>query len=330
MPEKQSTGMMPELNWMRGIGAMMIMLYHHTTRYQELVGHLFPWQFHLPWGCDAVSLFFVLSGFLTVWTLSERTKAITFAKKRVLRIYPMYWVAILVTSMAMPLLLPEKSLGIGKILGNFLIFHKYLGIPSVDGAYWTLAVEMLFYIYVFLVLLLKWQNGLKWLLLLGTGVSAVYLFGFSGTEQTLVAKLLGFAVMDQYGILFFAGGFLAGISKDKKDYVNWCGLAACLLLSVLHHRAGYLWMLLIFTGVILVRVFFGRGRYGACLEKLDRYLPLSYLARISFPLYLTHQNIGRGIIRKMEQAGADNEFLILLVTCGICILLADVLHRCVG
>ena len=328
MNHMKTNRIMPELNWLRGIGALLIMLYHHTTRYEEVVGHAFAWQFQLRWGCDAVCLFFVLSGFLTVWMLSQNTTAMNFAKKRVIRIYPMYWVAILVTSAVMLLIMPERVLSITKILGNFLIFHRYLGIPSVDGVYWTLAVEMLFYLYVFAVLLLKLQKHIRWFLLLGTAASAVYLVGFAGMEETFVGKILGFAVMDQYGVMFFAGAFLAQIGKNKRDLVSWIGFACNLMLSILCHRSGYTMMLLICAAVILARLFAGQKQgYALFLEKWDRRLPLTYLAKISFPLYLTHQNIGRAMIQKMEQAGIQSELLILLSVCAACILLADLLHR---
>ena len=48
-------------------------------------------------GWCGVDFFFVLSGFLMIWTYNERTSPIAYVKKRFIRIYPVYWMYTLVT-----------------------------------------------------------------------------------------------------------------------------------------------------------------------------------------------------------------------------------------
>ena len=56
------------LNYIRGIGAILVMLYHYTTRYLDVMYDMGAESSRIGiwWGCWAVSIFFILSGFLTV------------------------------------------------------------------------------------------------------------------------------------------------------------------------------------------------------------------------------------------------------------------------
>lgn len=73
-----------ELDAFRGIAAILVMLYHYTTRYNQSIGHVKPYPVNVPWGFMAVSVFFIISGFLTIMNLRENETALTFAYKRVI------------------------------------------------------------------------------------------------------------------------------------------------------------------------------------------------------------------------------------------------------
>jgi peptidoglycan/LPS O-acetylase OafA/YrhL len=62
-----------ELDALRGIAALMVVLYHYTTKYQELYGHTGATLIDLRAGRNGVQLFFAISGFVIFMTL-ERTK----------------------------------------------------------------------------------------------------------------------------------------------------------------------------------------------------------------------------------------------------------------
>ena len=69
------------LNVIRGVSALMIMFYHYTTQYDNSIGHLVRYSVTVPWGCYAVYTFFMLSGFLTVYSCKEDANAVSFLKK---------------------------------------------------------------------------------------------------------------------------------------------------------------------------------------------------------------------------------------------------------
>lgn len=66
------------LNVLRGISALLIVLYHYTVQYEKSIGHLLPYAVTIPWGCYAVNTFFMLSGFLTVYTCAGGVDALRF------------------------------------------------------------------------------------------------------------------------------------------------------------------------------------------------------------------------------------------------------------
>lgn len=68
------------LDVIRGFSALLIVLYHYTTQYDISIGHIVPYAVKVPWGCYAVYTFFLLSGFLTVYSYKEKTTPLAFLK----------------------------------------------------------------------------------------------------------------------------------------------------------------------------------------------------------------------------------------------------------
>jgi exopolysaccharide production protein ExoZ len=113
-----------------------------------------------------VDIFFVISGFIMVYTTRRKagTKdALTFIKRRVLRIYPLYWVW---TSSLLALWLGGVAERLWHYSAKYLIC-SYLLIPSFNGMYfqpllgqgWTLSFEMFFYLVFGCAILLKLTSG---------------------------------------------------------------------------------------------------------------------------------------------------------------------------
>ena len=53
--------------------------------------------------------------------------------------------------------------------------------------------------------------------------------------------------------------------------------------------------------------------------------PFEYIAVISYPLYLIHQNVGYGFIRHMQRMNI-NDNIILAVTCCIMVFIGALIH----
>jgi peptidoglycan/LPS O-acetylase OafA/YrhL len=131
----------------RGIAALAVVLEHGSE-------HLFPGYLkaansYFTLGVFGVSTFFLVSGFIIPVSI-ERHRALSgFWQARVFRLYPMYWFSIfaglaLQFSAGVPLMFgahPWRG-----ILVNMTMFQSFVGVPNLSGLYWTLTMEMIFYL----------------------------------------------------------------------------------------------------------------------------------------------------------------------------------------
>ncbi len=86
-----------ELDALRGLAALGVVLYHFLTRFQEMYGreHLAFWDFNV--GGYGVWLFFMLSGYVIFMTLDRTRSLFDFAVGRASRLFPTFWVAVAVS-----------------------------------------------------------------------------------------------------------------------------------------------------------------------------------------------------------------------------------------
>ncbi|MET0194492.1 MAG: acyltransferase, partial [Hyphomicrobiaceae bacterium] len=158
-PAPSRRGRLTELDALRGIGALCVLVFHYSTRFQELFRQTAHVPFSFPGGNYRVLLFFVISGFAIFFTLDRIATVSDFVVNRFARLYPAYLVAMLLT-LSIEYLAQAWQLLIapGAILANITMLQGFAFIPEVDGAYWTLTVEIAFYFCM--VSLWKWI-GLK-------------------------------------------------------------------------------------------------------------------------------------------------------------------------
>lgn len=118
------------------------------------------------YGYLGVELFFVISGFVIL--MSARSGVLRdFVVSRFVRLYPAFWVCCTLT-LAVAWLIPDPHPAYqftgAQYLVNMTMFSGFVGVPSIDGAYWSLFVEMRFYLMVAAVLALGWMGRIETLL----------------------------------------------------------------------------------------------------------------------------------------------------------------------
>ena len=153
---------LPSLQILRGIAALLVLLFHITEQYQERFGNSFSWGLFRRGWCG-LDLFFVLSGFIIGHIhgddLDRAGSLRPYIFKRLIRIYPFSW-CVLSGAIAGGFILPqfasdrERSLEV-LLRSWFLIPGR--GLP-VLGVAWTLCHEMFFYA-VFAIML---SVGRQW------------------------------------------------------------------------------------------------------------------------------------------------------------------------
>lgn len=93
-------------------------------------------------GKIGVVIFFLISGYLIPTSLSkEKSSLATFWVTRFFRLYPMYWASIIISIFVL------NKIDITQILANITMFQSILGERDILGVYWTLIIEMFFYIF---------------------------------------------------------------------------------------------------------------------------------------------------------------------------------------
>jgi exopolysaccharide production protein ExoZ len=131
--------MISNLQVLRGLAALAVVFYHTAFTFNGGVHTDF----------QAVSVFFVISGFIMTYITREDTSQ--FLQQRVIRIVPLYWLCTL-AAIAPSMLKGSGRLWEDSFLGN--IVNSLLFIPYRDGAGdmhpllavgWTLNLEMFFY-----------------------------------------------------------------------------------------------------------------------------------------------------------------------------------------
>jgi peptidoglycan/LPS O-acetylase OafA/YrhL len=86
-----------ELDGLRGLAALSVVLYHYTYMYNQFFGHRTKPLATFSRGMFGVDLFFIISGFVILMTVSRADNVLDFVVSRLSRIYPVYWVAIAFT-----------------------------------------------------------------------------------------------------------------------------------------------------------------------------------------------------------------------------------------
>jgi len=100
-------------------------------------------------GKFGVVIFFMISGYLIPSSIKiEKNGLKKFWVSRFFRLYPMYWISILI---AITLMNFDKN----TILFNLTMFQSLFGYKDILGVYWTLIIEMFFYIFCSILLILK-------------------------------------------------------------------------------------------------------------------------------------------------------------------------------
>ncbi|GAA2690341.1 acyltransferase family protein [Actinoplanes palleronii] len=325
------------LDGLRLVAALMVVLYHYAglPRVASVwdvpsIVHAFPDLSRIAsYGWLGVELFFLISGFVICMSSWGRDAG-AFARSRIVRLFPAYWAAVLITVAVTAIWSEPRPLTANwsEILTNLTMLPKPLGVPQVEGVYWTLWVEARFYLlFAFLV---WWGLTTRRVLVFGYGWLIVATYAVEAESP-----LLSTIVMPDYAA-FFAGGigfFL--IHKFGSDLKFW-GLVGFSWLIAQHNT--YDMVLLVnrpmprpmsaTAGVLLVTVFYVLMA-GVALGWFRRVTWgwLTTAGLLTYPFYLLHEKIGWVLIHQMRDLRP--RYLTLMITVAVMLVAAWLLHRLV-
>jgi peptidoglycan/LPS O-acetylase OafA/YrhL len=92
-----------------------------------------------------IDLFFIISGFVIALSVSNKSVSYFF-KSRVVRLFSVYWLCAFITYMVTVFFgAPRFHATLGQFLFNLTLLQDFFDVERLDGAYWTMSVELRFY-----------------------------------------------------------------------------------------------------------------------------------------------------------------------------------------
>lgn len=331
---------MRALDGLRIIAALVVCLYHYAGRggtvseaWGRSPGELFP---HLSdvaiYGNFGVQLFFVISGF--VICMSGWGKSVAeFFRSRVSRLYPAYWVAIvLVTGAAVVMPSVVRHLRPDEILVNLTMLQQPVGARRVLGVCWTLWVELRFYL--LFALFVVWK---------GADYRRVVAFCCLWTVAVVLAPvarlpLLDELVMTEYAPYFIGGLALYLIHRYGSDLLLWGIVAMSWLLAQrftteglwnwhsaaageLPHRQPY-----VVTGIVTLS-FAAVAAVALGWLRWANWRWLTVAGAVTYPFYLIHEHLGWFAIAVFRHRLGLTPRETLPATVAVMLALAWLMHR---
>lgn len=297
----------PLLDGLRFFAAFWVMNFHYLF--------VFTLSSDLDWyryGNLGVQLFFIISGFVIIQSTKGKTLG-EFAKSRFIRLFPLFWILCTFTyllTLVVPLS-PDINLSeyfismtmFGDIINAFT--DNQLGL--VDPSYWTLTVELIFYIAIGVFTYFFSHNKIRYFLffwLLFSVLAFVYKI-----DHNFFIKL---GLVRHASYFIFGGALALIIAKQTKSvfekYFDYILLFTSAIYSVyihpkaipsygnIHHLDNTIvtGLLISFFLLVIILVHISKHVTNSKLIKL-----LAILGGLSYPLYLLHQTIGNTVINYM-------------------------------
>jgi len=280
---------LPQIDSLRAFAVLGVLVHHFLP-----LAKLLPEDF-LTLGLLSVRFFFTLSGFLITGILVRGQSLGTFYFRRAIRIFPAYYLCLLVVSLLGAPDARRFFVWHAFYLSNVL-FTFYPGSGQATGHFWTLAVEEQFY-FVWPWLVLSIPVKQVWKLAVGAILCTVVfktVIAFT-LGAHLAGGLLPFACLDSLGF----GALLACFAHDTKlkpyRRLFMRGALALGVFIVLCQFSMYMigWGTRVFystayLGVSLIFVWLVGKAADGKLWKIIEARPLLYTGKISYGLYLWH------------------------------------------
>ena len=338
-------GRLAYIDSLRAISAMLVLWTHVGQVFVDLSAatKASSWVYDLAFrtaaGRAGVVTFFAISGFVIPFSikLGRSHPVREFALTRFFRLYPAYWLSIPLGIFLCELLW-GRSFTVGEFLVNLTMLETFFDVKPAIGLYWTLAVELVFYVCCIVLVLTGNMTNYRRiaalvLVLLAAHVLPVVLTARNGMSQWLVPTFwcLHIAIMF-WGTLYRAHQRGDATSRFETFCVH--GVAAFLI--VIYP--------LLFTGVFGISSGFTIGYalgvllfiVGTRFVRVE-WRPLAWIGLISYSIYLLHPVVHSPVLYGLKKLPADSWWrswhlgfyvlAMLLLTIGVSALVYYLVER---
>jgi len=174
------------LDILRGAAILMVMAAHFLPALFENLNCRPVWSL----GGAGVLLFFYLSGFLIFRNVQKQPSGI-FLLRRFFKLFPAYWVNIAIIFLAAGIFHAGEMTDPKTLLSNIFLVQEFTHSNLLNGVYWTLQIEVKFYIVIALFVYCFGSRKIYWLLGVLLLVNMALLPGM-GRGSTLLTYLSAF------------------------------------------------------------------------------------------------------------------------------------------
>ena len=286
-----------QIEGLRAIGVIMIVLFHYIYRFNELYGDASAFSVLSQWGSIGVGLFFMMSGYFIFGGSHKAYETLfQYYRRKIGRLYAPYLPAIIVIFLATSVAkLPGRTTTVFDLFLNVVLINGFIGTPYVDTAHWYLTYLIAFIVIAGIVKYSKIKETYAipvWILFSYIIRAPIGRLGMpSGVEHFL-------HIISGGGNLypFILGAVIYELKKEKSFLEKGVLLLSAIFtiynIIVLYNKVAAGWII-VFALVFLLCI--------KCKLNFFSCDVLQKIAGISYPLYLIHQNIGYVIILSLRK-----------------------------
>ena len=286
----------------RSLAILSVALFHYGIKYFEFNPNSIHKSLNIfKHGHYGVSFFFVISGFVILMSL-EKVKGIKdFYKRRFIRLFPAFWISVLLTSLSMNVFLADHEITAGLLdtLLNLTMMPSLLKVKLVDGVYWSLLVELLFYFLISSILLMRYE------FLVRVKVFIIVWFFCSILSRVLFNSLAP----------IFCSSYMHFFVLGITSYLNYTNRSSLFTFFSLFLIYCYSYFFQPFNDIVLLAIFHILFNKRLLQYRVQSKLLLAFVSigKISYVYYLIHQNIGFLALKCLERISDSLYLNIALV-----------------
>lgn len=306
-------------NQLRGLAALAVVFEHYFGVFfdgniRSQIGiALDPSALHRPWLADkmlalpamlnygplGVSVFFMISGFVIMFSLSKLT-SIEFIIQRAFRIFPTYWIGLLICFSFISLSSyywgsnPQDSYPKNIWILNVILAHTVMWMPSVDFVNWTLAVEMKFYIIsAFLFYMTKNPKRYLSLALIVMSIPVMVIYLYRHDIISISPNVYAFINEAKYIPFLFIGTcfyYFMNSSINRMEFLIFSSIFFCSFSLFMFGDGDFK-----YACGMSINYAAGAFVFSICYLLRKLFKPnviIDFFADISYPLYLVHSVMG--------------------------------------
>lgn len=301
------------LDGLRGLAILGVLIFHAYGSYPQFLpfGDRFIFV-PVRLGYLGVQLFFIISGFVILMTLERCESLLEFGKRRWFRLFPAMLAASLIV------LAYDKGIGSGPFSDRTaadlipgLIFvspeliHSLTGynLQSMDGQFWSLYVEVCFYVIFGAVYFLAGTSvAIRAIFSIYVVSLLAALLSSHGVGGSLFARAS--AALDWMGFGWF-GWFVSGslfylYQKEQRPLYLWAAIGMGMICAIAADPTRL--TIADHLGMAFVVLLFAAAMEYTSIKRIICWRPFLFLGFVSYPLYLIHSNIMVGLENDIGKA----------------------------